>query len=642
MPVSIRCECGKQLRVSEEHIGKRVRCPECKEPILVPDPDAKKPAAARDTTTPRKPAPRGEDDDRKPARSRRDDDDEDRKPVRGRRDEDDEDDRPAKGTKGKKGKPARKGGGMLWVIVGASTALVLLIGLLLFLFMGGSSATADLALVPGDAAGFASVRPAELLKTPLGKDLLDVMPERDKAEREALETKIGLTLADLDRATVVTRSFPSMGPRMGPGGEPDSYAILTTSKPVDAKKVLAAFNIPDAPKDYNGKKYYANGPGALYFHSDRTTIIGNETGVKMAIDQAVKPKSTGDLSKLLGQVGSHHFAAGGKVPAELANLKQMMQGPFAVLAAALDVQTGFLTANIKNTTVEVELAGSFATATQAQATKDALDGMKALANVGLAAANLPPATAAQATQALSSLSITQRGNDVVIAAKMADLDVKQLQGAMPGFPGMGGGGNMGASNHLKQIGVAFHNYASANNDSLPPWGNLNQQRRPLLSWRVHLLPYLEQDNLYKQINKSEAWDHPSNRPFHSQMPRVFELPGRAAPPGQTFFQVFVGPQAIFDRTNTRFKIGNMPDGLSNTLLVAEAARPVNWMEPADIDYRNTNANQGFIARGNVGGTGPTFLGLLADGSVRSIPMNISPRTLNLLIHPADGVPVPNF
>src|SRR5947209_5856729 len=64
---------------------------------------------------------------------------------------------------------------------------------------------------------------------------------------------------------------------------------------------------------------------------------------------------------------------------------------------------------------------------------------------------------------------------------------------------------MGSSNNLKQIVIAFHNYASANNNALP--NNLyTKDGKALLSWRVVILPYIEQEALYKQFKLDEPWD----------------------------------------------------------------------------------------------------------------------------------------
>ena len=55
-----------------------------------------------------------------------------------------------------------------------------------------------------------------------------------------------------------------------------------------------------------------------------------------------------------------------------------------------------------------------------------------------------------------------------------------------------------------------------------------QTGQPLLSWRVALLPQLDQLPLFQQIHLDEPWDSPHNRQFAEQMPAVYQMPSLAA------------------------------------------------------------------------------------------------------------------
>src|SRR5437588_6801844 len=79
------------------------------------------------------------------------------------------------------------------------------------------------------------------------------------------------------------------------------------------------------------------------------------------------------------------------------------------------------------------------------------------------------------------------------------------------------------TNNLKQIGLAMHNYHSSNN-CFPPAFTTDRDGKPLLSWRVLLLPYLECSSLYANFHLDEPWDSPHNRPLVNQMPSVFACP----------------------------------------------------------------------------------------------------------------------
>jgi hypothetical protein len=110
--------------------------------------------------------------------------------------------------------------------------------------------------------------------------------------------------------------------------------------------------------------------------------------------------------------------------------------------------------------------------------------------------------------------------------------------------------------------------------------------RPLLSWRVLILPYLEKQELYKQFRLDEPWDSPHNLPLLEQMPVVYALPPRKArgmPPHHTICHVLVGPGTAFeDRRGQR--LADFQNLGSYTLLIIEAGTPVPWTKPEELAY----------------------------------------------------------
>jgi hypothetical protein len=146
-----------------------------------------------------------------------------------------------------------------------------------------------------------------------------------------------------------------------------------------------------------------------------------------------------------------------------------------------------------------------------------------------------------------------------------------------------------SSNNLKQIGLAFHNHADAR-DSLPN-NTYGPDGKPLLSWRVHILPFIEQDNLYRQFNLNEPWDGPTNRPLIAQMPSVYGTSAmqKRAGQGKTYYRGFSHQGAIFEKPRqagfvNRLRINNLPDGTSNTIFVVEADEAIEWTKPDDLDF----------------------------------------------------------
>ncbi|HZW33054.1 MAG TPA: DUF1559 domain-containing protein, partial [Isosphaeraceae bacterium] len=133
-------------------------------------------------------------------------------------------------------------------------------------------------------------------------------------------------------------------------------------------------------------------------------------------------------------------------------------------------------------------------------------------------------------------------------------------------------------NNLKQIGLALHNFHSANDHF--PADIRSKDGKPLLSWRVRILPFLEQQALFNEFKLDQPWDSPHNKPLLDQMPAVFAVPITPAEPGMTFYRGFSGKRAIFDQTVPKgIKITEITDGTSNTIAVVEAKEAVPWTRP---------------------------------------------------------------
>ena len=173
----------------------------------------------------------------------------------------------------------------------------------------------------------------------------------------------------------------------------------------------------------------------------------------------------------------------------------------------------------------------------------------------------------------------------------------------------------------------MHGYADAAK-TLPPQAVYSPDGKPLLSWRVLLLPYIEERELFQQFRLDEPWDSPHNLALLPRMPRVYAPFDGSSPPEPytTYYQVFVGSGAAFEgRTGLRLK-EDFPDGLSNTLLIVQAAEAVPWTKPADLPYQP-------------GGPLPklnsyfpdTFQVAFADGSGRPIRQTVNPVRLHAFI-----------
>jgi RNA polymerase sigma factor (sigma-70 family) len=167
------------------------------------------------------------------------------------------------------------------------------------------------------------------------------------------------------------------------------------------------------------------------------------------------------------------------------------------------------------------------------------------------------------------------------------------------------------TNNLKQIGLAFHNYASTY-DCFPAMATYGPDGLPTLSWRVALLPFLGEEALYRQFRQDEAWDSPHNQALAARMPAVFETPVSPAPPGLTRIRGYGGKGAIFDGPRGA-RFANITDGTSNTLLVAVADEPTPWTKPGELPFVKGRPLPELDSRDPQG-----YQFGLADGSVRSL------------------------
>ena len=189
-------------------------------------------------------------------------------------------------------------------------------------------------------------------------------------------------------------------------------------------------------------------------------------------------------------------------------------------------------------------------------------------------------------------------------------------------------------NNMKQIALACHNHHDAFKKFPSPQMRPMQfgMKPPDLSWRVAILPYIEQQNMFNQFDKNSAWDHPNNSPFLNSMPMQYQHVSRPAPKNsQTTFQYFTGPATMFPDPQAHMTLAQIIGG-SKTFLFAEAQTPVPWSKPADMAVM-PNAPLPLPA--------DQFLAAMADGSVRMVNRpGVSDQTLRLLIDPRAGQQLP--
>jgi prepilin-type processing-associated H-X9-DG protein len=196
------------------------------------------------------------------------------------------------------------------------------------------------------------------------------------------------------------------------------------------------------------------------------------------------------------------------------------------------------------------------------------------------------------------------------------------------------------ANHLKQIGLALAAYQEAHG-CLPPACITDETGKPMHSWRVLILPFLDQKALYDLYDFDEPWDSPNNRMVTNTPLVFFQCPsaGQTNRP-ETNYVMIVGPETIAYE-NSAVRVSDITDGASNTIMVVETAEPgIHWAEPRDLKFNELNLR---INDGSGRGIGSRHSGranvVFCDGSVRSLSNSTEPEMLRRLINRKDQMPI---
>jgi hypothetical protein len=191
---------------------------------------------------------------------------------------------------------------------------------------------------------------------------------------------------------------------------------------------------------------------------------------------------------------------------------------------------------------------------------------------------------------------------------------------------------MQSSNNLKQIALAMHNYHSTYN-KFPPAFSVDKDDKPLLSWRVHILPYIEQEGLYKEFHLDEPWDSEHNKKLIPRMPRIYQSSKKLPEVlGVTTYLTPRAKETAFPGKDA-IAIKDISDGTSNTILLVDVDddHAVIWTEPDDLKIDPKKPHTGL---GNRNGEG--FLIAFADGSVHFLKKDISVKNLWAMFTIAGG------
>ena len=186
--------------------------------------------------------------------------------------------------------------------------------------------------------------------------------------------------------------------------------------------------------------------------------------------------------------------------------------------------------------------------------------------------------------------------------------------------------------NLQALGLALINFAHDRNPSLLPAAAIRKDGKPLLSWRVSLLPLLGERALHAKFHLDEPWDSPNNKALLDRMPAVYAPVMRKGEESKhsTYYQVFAGPGALFGGDEGS-RLEAIKDRAGLTIMVVEAANPVPWTKPEDLpfDKEKPLPELGGLFKGG-------FHVVFADGSVRFLGRRNKPEVLRALITPDGG------
>lgn len=202
--------------------------------------------------------------------------------------------------------------------------------------------------------------------------------------------------------------------------------------------------------------------------------------------------------------------------------------------------------------------------------------------------------------------------------------------------------SMQCGHNLQIIARALAIYESQYR-ALPPAYIADKSGKRLHSWRVLLLPFLDESALYRQYRFDEPWNGPNNRKLMQEAPIWYRCPlaETLSNPGETNYVVVVGRNTAFPGAKS-LRYTDVEDGLSNTLAVVETIRSgINWLEPRDFDFESMSFRVNDPDRPCISGNhhhGYAGVAVL-DGCVRFFSATTDPALIKTLLDCHDGPPM---
>tara|TARA_R110002111_G_scaffold153375_1_gene220209 strand:- start:177154 stop:179835 length:2682 start_codon:yes stop_codon:yes gene_type:complete len=498
--------------------------------------------------------------------------------------------------------------------------------------------------VPENALAVIALRPAQILTQDSMKPIRNLL-KQDEIKNSKDAEIFGLKLKEIETAVVII-----LAPEAPVSSLEFSALVLHTNKVIDREAAVEIKGGTIQVTQYKGQTYLKNTSGPhpeiRLFLDDHTLLYTSREQDMHTMIDAMQKGGTRRWAKQWQSVMNDSVAGMidmrvaramvGDEPARLAAGNAPVLGMISPIWENTDVVSFGLTIN-----QNLSLNATLSQTQNGGSVKATLDAVLTLARNMLSqmkqnqtGANVQERLALMslvgvAEQAMDSTRVTQKGEDVTLAAALPDdSDAQMVALLAPAIMQAREATRRAESmNNLKQIILALHNYYDVHKH-FPPAVVIGPDGKTPHSWRVAILPYLDQQALYDQYHLDEPWNSQHNLKIAKTLVPAFHNPNDDKPANASYF-VVVGKNTAFG-AKAGITFQEVTDGLSNTIAVVEAKRDIPWTKPEDIPYDGKTLPKlgGFFPSGyNVG---------FCDGAVRFISENLDQKTLIILLIINDG------
>ena len=520
---------------------------------------------------------------------------------------------------------------------------------------GSQDSAANLRCVADDADVVMIFRPARLLKNRIAREAYDAFKtgsDRNPFD-EMLVNLLGLKAEAIDQLTGIMYN-------VSPDSSPDLVWIAQVGDDgwwsTDTANLKS--NLLSSTRFRGHMIFTAKRPltGGAYAAIDNKTLVcavakSNERetsiqAIKSAIRSIVGP--TARWSQSWEKVAKRDLSFVAKndsidiLHAELLKTNS----PFLPILSSVMESSDFMvvSANYGEGKAVIESEVQCAQGTDMAATKEAMQGLSALAKTMLRSARqelgtgsekspVGNATAKQVLDLplalLQALKIDAQQNQIILKTELSRDQKELLTPLIPAIVSTRTAAiRVESANRIRMLMLAMLNYESAHGHFPRPV--LTSPSGKKYSWRVAILPYLEEQKIYENYRFDEDWNSDHNRKVTAQIPRVFQHPMASGSKYCSYF-VLSGKGTAFGNGDQDIGLVDFMDGTSNTLGIVEAKRNTHWAEPRDISYVDGNLDT------KVGGFTPGgFNASLCDGSTHYWSTDINQKVLSFLIERSDG------